>query len=146
MERGAGWESNPVANGIIVNGSDVTIYGLFVEHCQEYQTLWNGDGGRVYFYQSELPYDVPSQEKWSHNGVKGFASYKVADKVVSHEVWGLGIYSFFTDAAVVLDNAIETPDGDGVKIHNALTVRLGGKDGSGITHVINGKGNGERAS
>ena len=46
--RGVGWTSNPNKNGLIVNGDRVTLYGLFVEHCQEYQTVWNGNGGRVY--------------------------------------------------------------------------------------------------
>lgn len=73
---------------MIVNGNDVTMYGLMVEHFLEYQTLWNGNGGRTYFYQSEIPYDVPDQASWmSHNGtVNGYASYKVADTVTSH-VW-----------------------------------------------------------
>jgi hypothetical protein len=34
---------------------------LFTEHFQEYQTLWNGNNGRVYFYQSEMPYDPPME-------------------------------------------------------------------------------------
>jgi hypothetical protein len=34
---------------------------LFNEHHEEYQTLWIGNGGRVYFYQSEIPYDAPDQ-------------------------------------------------------------------------------------
>ncbi len=40
--RGPGWTSNPNKHGLIVNGDNVTLYGLFVEHCQEYQTTWNG--------------------------------------------------------------------------------------------------------
>ncbi len=72
--RGVGWNSNVNKNGLIVNGDNVTIYGLFVEHTQEYQTLWNGNGGRVYFYQSELPYDPPSQEAWKHGEANGYAS------------------------------------------------------------------------
>ena len=58
---GAAWTTNPTKNGLVVNGNDVTIYGLFNEHHEQYQTLWNGNGGRVYFYQSEMPYDVPDQ-------------------------------------------------------------------------------------
>jgi len=54
-----GWSTNPAANGVVVNGDNVTMYGLAVEHYQQYQTLWNGNGGRTYFYQSEMPYDVP---------------------------------------------------------------------------------------
>ena len=61
---GAGWTANTSNNGIIVNGDDVTAYGLFVEHFQQYQTLWNGNGGAVYFYQSEMPYDPPNQAAW----------------------------------------------------------------------------------
>ena len=68
-DHGAGstpyWTGNPSQSGLVVNGNNVTIYGLFVEHHQQYQTLWNGNWGRVYFYQSELPYDPPSQSAWS---------------------------------------------------------------------------------
>ncbi|MFO0926019.1 MAG: hypothetical protein U0736_03145 [Gemmataceae bacterium] len=85
---GAAWTTNPTKNGLVVNGDDVTIYGLFNEHHQEYQTLWNGNGGRVYLYQSELPYDVPDQASWMSGTRNGYASYKIADKVTRHEAWG----------------------------------------------------------
>ncbi|RDW63745.1 hypothetical protein BP6252_11290 [Coleophoma cylindrospora] len=139
---GAGWDSNQTKNGIVVNGDNVTMYGLFNEHHQEYQTLWNGNGGRLYFYQSEIPYDPPTQEKWmSENGDRhGYASYKVADNVTSHEAWGLGIYSYFRDSPVKLENAIEVPDCAGVKVHHMTTVWLNGIAGSEITHIINGTG------
>ena len=138
--RGAGWNSNKNSHGLIVNGNDVTLYALFVEHCQEYQTVWNGNGGRVYFYQSEMPYDPPSQDAWRHAAVDGYASYKVADTVTSHEAWGLGVYCVFYAAPVVAENAIETPTAPGVKMHHIVTIRLNGKPGSGIKHVINGTG------
>jgi hypothetical protein len=138
--RGAGWTANPNKNGLVVNGDNVTLYGLFVEHTQEYQTLWNGNGGRVYFYQSELPYDPPSQAAWQHGGVNGYASYKVADTVTTHEAWGLGIYCVFYAAPVLAENAIETPSAPGVKLHHMVTIRLSGRPNSGISHVINGQG------
>lgn len=138
--RGAGWTSNPNKNGLVVNGDDITVYGLFVEHCQEYQTLWNGNGGRVYFYQSELPYDPPSQEAWRHGEINGFASYKVADSVTTHQAWGLGVYCVFYAAPVLAENAIETPTNPGVQMHHMVTVRLSGRKNSGISHVINGTG------
>ncbi|OJH42334.1 hypothetical protein BON30_03780 [Cystobacter ferrugineus] len=139
---GAAWSTNPTKNGLVVNGNNVTIYGLFNEHHNEYQTVWNGNGGRVYFYQSEIPYDVPNQASWmSKNGtVNGFASYKVADTVTTHEAWGLGVYSYFRDAAVKSENAIEAPNVQGVKFHNMTTIWLNGTAGSEITHVINGLG------
>ena len=106
---GAHWSENKCRNGLIVNGDDVTAYGLFVEHFQEYQTLWNGNGGRVCFYQSELPYDAPAQTDWQHDGVPGFASYKVADGVTRHEAWGLGVYGVFTRSATTCLNGVEAP-------------------------------------
>jgi hypothetical protein len=138
--RGAGWTSNPNKNGLIVNGNNVTLYGLFVEHSQEYQTIWNGNGGRVYFYQSEMPYDPPSQEAWQHGGVKGYASYKVGEAVTTHEAWGLGVYCVFYAAPVVAETAIETPTAPGVQMHHMVTIRLSGQRNSGINHVINGAG------
>ncbi len=138
--RGVGWNSNVNKNGLIVNGNNVTIYGLFVEHTQEYQTLWNANGGRVYFYQSELPYDPPSQEAWKHGEVNGYASYKVADAVTTHEAWGLGVYCVFHAAPVVAENAFETPLAPGVKLHHLVTIRLGGQRNSGMSHVMNGQG------
>jgi hypothetical protein len=137
---GAGWTSNRSKNGLIVNGSSVTVYGLFVEHFQEYQTLWNGNGGRLFFYQSEFPYDPPSQSAWTHDGVNGYASYKVAPTVSTHEAWGLGMYSAFRNA-VATENAVETPAAAGVVIHHAMTSWLNGNSGSSITHIINGTGN-----
>ncbi len=137
--QGAGWTWNPNKHGLIVNGDNVTLYGLFVEHTQEYQTVWNGNGGRVYFYQSEMPYDPPSQEAWKGK-VNGYASYKVAETVTAHEAWGLGVYCVFYAAPVVAENAIETPEVPGVKMHHMVTIRLSGRPNSGMNHVINGRG------
>jgi hypothetical protein len=131
---------NRSKNGLIVNGDGVTIYGLFVEHFQEFQTVWNGNGGRVFFYQSEMPYDPPAQADWQHEGVNGFASYKVADTVTTHEAWGLGVYSVFRNP-VVAENAIETPASSQVAMHHMTTVWIPGVTGSSITHIVNGTGN-----
>jgi hypothetical protein len=136
---GVGWKSNTAANGLVVNGDRVTIYGLFVEHYQEFQTLWNGEDGRVYFYQSEIPYDPPDQPSYtSAPGVNGWASYKVADQVTRHEAWGLGVYSVFRNPGVALSRAIEAPRRPGVKFHSMITVRLGNH--GEIEHVINDAG------
>jgi hypothetical protein len=138
--EGVSWTGNKSDNGLIVNGKNVTAYGLFVEHFQQYQTLWNGDGGTVYFYQSELPYDVPTQNDWAHGGVNGYASYKVADSVTSHDARGLGVYCVF-DNAILGANAVETPMAAGVSMQHIVTLRFGGASGSGIAHIINGTGN-----
>ncbi len=134
------WNKNTAANGIIINGDNATFYALLVEHFQEYQTIWNGNNGRTYFYQCEIPYDVPNQQSWmSHDGTKnGYSSYKVGEDVTSHEAWGLGIYSFNRDAVVDLESAMEVPDHKGVKIHNICTVMITGNPG--ISHIINDSG------
>ena len=134
---GVGWTTNPTKNGLVVNGNDVTVYGLFNEHHEEYQTVWNGNGGRVYMYQSEMPYDVPDQKSWMSGKTEGFASYKVADGVTSHEAWGVGVYCYFRDAPVKARSAIEAPAAPAVKFHNLTTIWLDGKAGSEITHIIN---------
>ena len=134
---GADWNTNKSKNGIIVNGANVTVYGLFVEHFQEYQTLWNGNGGAVYFYQSEMPYDPPNQAAWQEApGVNGYPSYKVADSVTTHQAQGVGVYSVFSND-VQAANAIETPTNAGVSLHHLVTVSLA--SGS-IDNIINGTG------
>jgi hypothetical protein len=59
-----GWELNKAGYGLVVNGKDVTIYGLFVEHFQKYETWWMGERGKTYFYRNEKAYDVPTQQDW----------------------------------------------------------------------------------
>jgi Ricin-type beta-trefoil lectin domain len=134
-----GWNVNPARNGLIVNGNDVTFYGLFVEHYQQYQTIWNGNGGRTYFYQNEMPYDPPNQAAYMNGSTQGWAAYKVGDSVTTHEAWGLGSYCFFsTNSSVVNAHAFEVPVKSGVKFHNMTTVSLGGT--GTISHVINNTG------
>lgn len=135
-----GWDVNTAPNGIIINGDDVIMYGLFVEHFQEYQTIWNGNGGKLYFYQSEIPYDAPNQEAFmSHDGtVNGYASLKVGDDVTSFEGYGMGVYAYNRDADIEIFTGAEVPDVKGVKLNNIVTVKLNGK--GQITHVVNNQG------
>jgi len=136
---GVGWNSNTSATGLEVNGDNVTAYGLFVEHHQQFQVLWNGNHGRTYFYQSEIPYDPPNQASYtSGKDVNGWASYKVADRVTSHEAWGLGIYSVFRQPGVTLSRAIEVPRNPNVRFHHMITVALGDK--GEISNVIDEQG------
>jgi len=136
---GVGWTSNTSQNGLVVNADNVTIYGLFVEHHQQFQVLWNGNAGRTYFYQSEIPYDPPDQPSYtSAPNTSGWASYKVANSVTSHEAWGLGIYSVFRHPDVTLTRAIEVPVNPNVRFHDMITVAL--DDKGEISNVINDTG------
>jgi len=135
---GVGWTTNTADTGLIVNGNNVTAYGLFVEHYQKYEVIWNGQGGRTIFLQNEMPYDPPNQAAW-RTGANGYAAYKVADTVTSHEAWGLGSYCYFNvDPSIVADRGFEVPNTAGVRFHDLLTVSLGGN--GTITHVINNTG------
>ena len=137
---GVGWTLNTADNGLIVNGNDVTAYGLFVEHFQRYNVAWNGNGGRTYMFQNELPYDPPDQASWtSGSGKKGYPAYKVADSVITHEAWGVGSYCYFTtDPSIVVDHGFEVPIKPGVKMHDLLTVSLGGH--GTINNTVNDTG------
>ncbi|WP_326955594.1 MULTISPECIES: RICIN domain-containing protein [unclassified Amycolatopsis] len=134
-----GWTTNTADNGLTVNGNNVTMYGLFVEHYQKTQVVWNGNGGRTYFFQNEMPYDVPNQAGWMNGSTKGYSAYKVGPNVTSHEAWGLGSYCFFsTNPSVASAHAFEAPNTPGVKFHDMVTVSLNYQ--GTITHVINTTG------
>jgi hypothetical protein len=135
-----GWTINTGDTGLLVNGNNVLATGLFVEHYQKFEVLWNGQGGRTIFFQNEMPYDPPNQAAWmSAPGVNGFAAYKVAPNVTSHEGWGLGVYNFFNvNPSVSALHAFEVPQSAGVRFHDILTVSLNFQ--GVITHVINNTG------
>lgn len=137
--NGVGWTTNTAANGLIVNGNNVTAYGLFVEHYQQYQVIWNGNGGRTYFFQNELPYDPPNQAAWMNGSTNGYAAYKVANSVTTHQAWGLGSYCYFNvNPSVIEDHSFEVPNTSGVAFHDMVTVSLGGT--GTIAHIINSTG------
>jgi hypothetical protein len=138
-----GWTVNTGDHGLVVNGNNVTATGLFVEHYQKEQVLWNGNGGQTIFYQSELPYDPPNQEAWMDGSANGYPSYVVTNAVTSHQTYGFGIYSFFDPTRtngnyIIEDNAMTVPPITGVTVHDAGTVWLSGT--GQITHVVNGVG------
>ncbi len=137
--QNVGWDLNTSETGLIVNGNNVTLYGLFVEHFQKHNVIWNGNGGKTYFFQNELPYDVPNQAVWMNGSNNGYAAYKVSNTVTSHEGWGMGSYCYFNvNPTVNALHSYEVPNVAGVKFHNLTTVSLGGV--GSISHVINNSG------
>lgn len=138
--KGVGWDTNTAANGLVVNGNNVTMYGLFVEHYQQYQVLWNGERGRTYFFQNEIPYDPPSQAAYMAGQTLGWSSYKVAASVKQHEAWGMGSYIYEPKhPEIVLAHSFESPDSSGIEFRNLITFSLGPGKGT-IEHVINDYG------
>ena len=132
------WNTNLGRNGVIVNGDNVTATGLFVEHFQQYNTIWNGQGGTTILYQNELPYDPPTQAEWMHDGIEGWAGYKVGDQVATHKLYGGGVYVFNrNNPSIHTENGFEVPETPGVQLHHIMTVNL---SAGTIDHVVNGVG------
>ncbi|MCE4947889.1 coagulation factor 5/8 type domain-containing protein [Streptomyces albulus] len=136
---GVGWDTNRADYGIRVNGDDVLATGLFVEHFNKYDVQWYGQRGRTVFLQNEKAYDAPDQAAVQDGDVKGYAAYKVADSVTSHEAWGLGSYCFYNvDPGIVQHHGFAAPNAPGVTFHGLLVVSLGGK--GQFERVINDTG------
>ena len=141
--NGVGWTSNTADTGVIVNGDNATAYGLFVEHYQKYEVIWNGNNGTDIFFQNEMPYDPPSQAAWTEApGVNGWAAFKVADTVSSFSGYGMGSYSFFQQGVnISAANAFEVPTTlPAASFHDLLTIFLSTAGSGGILNVINGTG------
>jgi hypothetical protein len=132
------WNTNIGRYGAIINGDDVTATGLFVEHFQRYNTVWNGERGTTILYQNELPYDPPTQADWMNGNVEGFAGYKVGDRVRTHDLYGGGVYVFNrNNPSIHTENGFEVPNRPGVRLHHIMTVNL---SAGTIDHVVNGVG------
>jgi hypothetical protein len=132
------WNTNIGRNGAVINGDHVTATGLFVEHFQQYNTVWNGEDGTTILYQNELPYDPPAQADWMNGDVEGWAGYKVGDRVKTHRLYGAGVYVFNqNNPQIHTENGFEVPQTPGVKLHHIMTVNL---NAGTIDHVVNGVG------
>jgi hypothetical protein len=132
------WNTNTGRYGAVINGDNVTATGLFVEHFQRYNTVWNGDKGTTILYQNELPYDPPTQADWMNGDVKGYAGYKVGDEVKDHNLYGAGVYVFNqNNPSIHTANGFEVPQAPGVKLHHIMTVNL---SAGTIDHIVNGVG------
>ncbi|MEO7754734.1 MAG: glycosyl hydrolase family 28-related protein [Terracoccus sp.] len=141
--NGVGWTKNTADTGVIVNGDHVTATGLFVEHYQKTEIIWNGEYGDVTFLQNELPYDPPSQAAWMSSPTHdGYPALLVARDVKHFTGTGMGSYSFFNQGLdIFAENAFEVPRTPGVRLHNMLTIFLDPANGKGgIRHVVNGVG------
>lgn len=124
---------NPCQHAAVVEGDDVIMYGLAAEHTLQDIVQWNGDRGSIYFFQSELPYDVTQDF-----ADKGNVGYKVGDKVTEHAAYGVGVYHYFRDYPVTLPTGITAPKA----LEDSFVAPFGVfLNGQGVMqHVINDKG------
>jgi hypothetical protein len=146
---GVGWTSNTADTGVVVNGDNVSAYGLFVEHYQKFEVIWNGQNGEDVFLQNEMPYDPPSQAAWmSSPTTDGYAAFLVSPNVTSFQGYGMGSYSFFNQGVpIYATQAFQAPTTPGVQFHDLLTVFLDATHGQGgILSVIDGVGGSSTAA
>jgi len=137
---GVGWNDNVADHGLIVNGNDVTAYGLFVEHYQKAQVIWRGQGGTDIFFQNEMPYDPPSQAAWMADvSTDGYPAFQVAANVATFQGYGMASYCFFNQGvAIFATEAFDVARTPGVRLHDILTRFLNAS--GGINSVVNGTG------
>ena len=141
--NGVGWTANTADTGVVVNGDNVIAAGLFVEHYQKFQVIWNGSNGTDVFFQSEMPYDVPSQAAWmSSPTTDGYAAVLISPTAQHFTGYGMGTYSFFNQGLnIFAAHAYEAPTPANVQMHDLLTIFLDASAGKGgILNVINDTG------
>jgi hypothetical protein len=141
--NGVGWTDNVGNTGVLVNGDDVTAYGLAVEHFEKAEVIWNGKNGTDFFFQNEMPYDPPSQAAWMENATTdGYPAFKITHNAAGFQGYGMGSYSFFDlGVQIFATNAFEVDNTPDVQLHDLLTIFLNATGGyGGIDNVVNGVG------
>jgi hypothetical protein len=138
-----GWVQNTADTGVVVHGRGVIAYGLFVEHYQRQEVLWDGEDGTVIFLQNEMPYDVPNQDAWRQTAqTEGYPALEVAPGVRRFRGVGLGSYSYFNQGQPVFaSQAFKVPpDLAPGSLENVFTIFLSRTASGGIRHVVNETG------
>lgn len=138
-----GWDENLADTGVIVRGDDVSAYGLFVEHYQKTEVVWEGNDGMVIFLQNEMPYDPPDQASWRASPTHdGYPAFKVADGVRRFHGVGFGSYNYFNrGVAIFAASAFEMPASLAPgSLEDAFTIFLNAVASGGVRHVVNERG------
>jgi hypothetical protein len=103
--------------GVVVNGRNVTATGSF---------------------PNEPPYDAPNHAAWQHDGVLGWAGYRVAYSVNTHTLWDAGSHIDTNIRPIIqATRGFGRPVTPGVRLCDILAVQLG--TGT-LDHVVNDTG------
>ncbi len=110
--------------GVIVNGNDVTLEGIWLEHFKMTEATWNGNGGQVIFLENELPLTIPYSAAgvqpsfWMENSsFDGYPSLAVSPSVTSFTLTGMQSWSRFSSGCDCLVTSLITAP---VKRHVSL--------------------------
>ena len=146
--NGVGWTGNVADTGVVVNGDHVTAYGLFVEHYEKDEVIWNGADGTDIFFENEMPYDPPSQAAWMAGpGNDGYPAFVITPGAAGFQGYGMGSYSFFDRGIPIhATSAFETAEPPGSELHDLFTIFLSTAGSGGIDHVVNGTGRSSTAA
>jgi len=146
--NGVGWTGNTADTGVVVNGDHVTAYGLFVEHYEKDEVIWNGTDGTDIFFQNEMPYDPPSQAAWSAGpATDGYPAFLITHAAAGFRGYGMGSYSYFDRGLPIsASSAFQTASPPGSELHDLLTIFLSTAGSGGIEHVVNGTGKSSTAA
>ena len=132
------WNTNTGRNGVVVNGDHVTATGLFVEHFQQYNTVWNGEKRRddpVPERAAVRPADPGRLDERRRRGLGRLQGRRPREDA---HLYGGGVYVFNRNNPTIhTENGFEVPQTPGVQLHHIMTVNLGAGT---IDHVVNGVG------
>jgi hypothetical protein len=146
--HGVGWTENIGDTGVVVNGDHVTAYGLFVEHYEKDEVVWNGTNGTDIFFQNEMPYDPPSQAAWRAGPTThGYPAFLISPGAIGFHGYGMGSYSLFDRGRPIsATSAFETANPPGSRLFDLFTVFLSTAGSGGIDHVVNLSGGSSTAA
>ncbi len=143
--NGVGWTANTADTGVIVNGDNVTAYGLFVEHYQKYEVIWNGENGKI-----DLLPERDAVRPAEPGGVDGGCRRRRLGRLQGRQQraqtsrgYGMGSYSFFNQGVdIFAANAFEVPATlPSSSLNDLLTIFLDASSGKGgILNVVNDTG------
>jgi hypothetical protein len=124
-------------NGVDISADNVIAIGLAVEHWNEKNTIWNGNNGKLVFYQCEFLYTL-TQSIDNYGGLNLFGN--------KFEGYSIGVYSFFLNKNInALCAVYISESAQNIKLSVVFTKFLNGN--GGIDHVIcqqNGTTSGNR--
>ena len=144
---GVGWTDNTGDTGVVVNGDHVTAYGLFVEHYQKSEVIWNGRDGTDVFFQNEMPYDPPSRTAWrSGPAAAGYAAFLITRGAAGFRGYGMGSYSFFDRGVPIVASSAFSDASQRSELRDLVTIFLSTAGTGGIEHVVNSAGRASTAA